>query len=148
MGLGVQGGWGAMGQWGYWGGTGQWGHWGVRPLASGEPLGQTPWGKWANGERWVKDAPGGRDWPRGGPLGEGQAKGGAGRAHMEGVGCPMAPGIARRAAKGPAPHLRRVGGTATVKAMLLEWCRARTRGYQVRMGGWLWGGHGRPWGAA
>ncbi|NXY51931.1 SMTL1 protein, partial [Ceuthmochares aereus] len=34
------------------------------------------------------------------------------------------------AAKGPAPHLKRVGGTAAVKAMLLEWCRARTRGYQ------------------
>ncbi|NXW08601.1 SMTL1 protein, partial [Fregetta grallaria] len=34
------------------------------------------------------------------------------------------------AATGPAPHLRRTGGTATVKAMLLEWCRARTRGYQ------------------
>ncbi|KAM6070065.1 smoothelin-like protein 1 isoform 2-T2 [Theristicus caerulescens] len=34
------------------------------------------------------------------------------------------------AATGPAPHLRRAGGTATVKAMLLEWCRARTRGYQ------------------
>ncbi|NXG67403.1 SMTL1 protein, partial [Hemiprocne comata] len=32
------------------------------------------------------------------------------------------------AAKGPAPHLKRAGGTATVKAMLLEWCRARTRG--------------------
>ncbi|XP_071618358.1 smoothelin-like protein 1 [Heliangelus exortis] len=34
------------------------------------------------------------------------------------------------AAKGPAPHLKRAGGTATVKAMLLEWCRSRTRGYQ------------------
>ncbi|NXU79089.1 SMTL1 protein, partial [Oreotrochilus melanogaster] len=34
------------------------------------------------------------------------------------------------AAKGPAPHLKRAGGTATVKAMLLEWCRFRTRGYQ------------------
>ncbi|XP_014113352.1 PREDICTED: smoothelin-like protein 1 [Pseudopodoces humilis] len=33
------------------------------------------------------------------------------------------------AAKGPAPHLRRSGGAATVKTMLLEWCRARTRGY-------------------
>ncbi|NXW39586.1 SMTL1 protein, partial [Phaetusa simplex] len=39
-------------------------------------------------------------------------------------------------AKGPAPHLRRVGGTATVKAMLLEWGGARTRGYQhVEVGG-------------
>ncbi|NXX40610.1 SMTL1 protein, partial [Tricholaema leucomelas] len=34
------------------------------------------------------------------------------------------------AAKGPAPHLKRTGSTATVKAMLLEWCRARTRSYQ------------------
>ncbi|KAM9605945.1 smoothelin-like protein 1 [Morphnus guianensis] len=34
------------------------------------------------------------------------------------------------AATGPAPHLKRTGGTAAVKAMLLEWCRARTRGYQ------------------
>ncbi|XP_075357497.1 smoothelin-like protein 1 [Mycteria americana] len=34
------------------------------------------------------------------------------------------------AATGPAPHLRRAGGAASVKAMLLEWCRARTRGYQ------------------
>ncbi|XP_040464820.1 smoothelin-like protein 1 [Falco naumanni] len=34
------------------------------------------------------------------------------------------------AATGPAPHLKRVGGSAAVKAMLLEWCRARTRGYQ------------------
>ncbi|XP_057252610.1 smoothelin-like protein 1 [Pezoporus wallicus] len=34
------------------------------------------------------------------------------------------------AATGPAPNLKRVGGTATVKAMLLEWCRARTRGYE------------------
>ncbi|KAM9278481.1 smoothelin-like protein 1 [Morus bassanus] len=34
------------------------------------------------------------------------------------------------AATGPAPHLKRTGGAATVKAMLLEWCRARTRGYE------------------
>ncbi|XP_050566775.1 smoothelin-like protein 1 [Cygnus atratus] len=34
------------------------------------------------------------------------------------------------AAKGPAPHLKRPGGAGSVKAMLLEWCRARTRGYQ------------------
>ncbi|CAM9479793.1 unnamed protein product [Bubo scandiacus] len=34
------------------------------------------------------------------------------------------------AATGPAPHLKRSGGTAAVKAMLLEWCRSRTRGYQ------------------
>ncbi|KAI6068278.1 Smoothelin-like protein 1 isoform X1 [Aix galericulata] len=34
------------------------------------------------------------------------------------------------AAKGPAPHLKRSGGAGSVKAMLLEWCRARTRGYQ------------------
>ncbi|NXP83218.1 SMTL1 protein, partial [Ramphastos sulfuratus] len=34
------------------------------------------------------------------------------------------------AAKGPAPHLKRTGSTATVKTMLLEWCRARTRNYQ------------------
>ncbi|XP_042691507.1 smoothelin-like protein 1 isoform X1 [Centrocercus urophasianus] len=34
------------------------------------------------------------------------------------------------AATGPAPHLKRVGATGSVKAMLLEWCRARTRGYQ------------------
>ncbi|NXE67793.1 SMTL1 protein, partial [Calcarius ornatus] len=39
------------------------------------------------------------------------------------------------AAKGPAPHLRRSGGAATVKTMLLEWCRARTRGYPVSAGG-------------
>ncbi|NXY27094.1 SMTL1 protein, partial [Atrichornis clamosus] len=38
------------------------------------------------------------------------------------------------AAKGPAPHLRRSGGAATVKTMLLEWCRARTRGYPVSAG--------------
>lgn len=40
-----------------------------------------------------------------------------------------------RAAKGPAPHLRRSGGAATVKTMLLEWCRARTRGYPVSAAG-------------
>ncbi|XP_021258195.1 smoothelin-like protein 1 isoform X2 [Numida meleagris] len=34
------------------------------------------------------------------------------------------------AATGPAPHLKRAGATGSVKAMLLEWCRARTRGYQ------------------
>ncbi|XP_031449132.1 smoothelin-like protein 1 [Phasianus colchicus] len=34
------------------------------------------------------------------------------------------------AATGPAPHLKRVGASGSVKAMLLEWCRARTRGYQ------------------
>ncbi|XP_074951464.1 smoothelin-like protein 1 isoform X2 [Phalacrocorax aristotelis] len=34
------------------------------------------------------------------------------------------------AATGPAPHLKRTGGAAMVKAMLLEWCRARTRGYE------------------
>ncbi|NXH41030.1 SMTL1 protein, partial [Dicaeum eximium] len=39
------------------------------------------------------------------------------------------------AAKGPAPHLRRSRGAATVKTMLLEWCRARTRGYPVSAGG-------------
>ncbi|NWZ66012.1 SMTL1 protein, partial [Acrocephalus arundinaceus] len=39
------------------------------------------------------------------------------------------------AAKGPAPHLRRSGGAATVKTMLLEWCRARTRGYAVSAAG-------------
>lgn len=53
---------------------------------------------------------------------------------MPGAGCPTAPGTACSAATGPAPHLKRAGGTATVKAMLLEWCRARTRGYQVRAG--------------
>ncbi|NWX11694.1 SMTL1 protein, partial [Aegotheles bennettii] len=34
------------------------------------------------------------------------------------------------AATGPAPHLKQSGGPAAVKAMLLEWCRARTRSYQ------------------
>ncbi|NXN15295.1 SMTL1 protein, partial [Indicator maculatus] len=34
------------------------------------------------------------------------------------------------AVKGAAPHLKRTGSTAAVKTMLLEWCRARTRGYQ------------------
>uniref|UniRef100_A0A8B9TFU4 Calponin-homology (CH) domain-containing protein n=2 Tax=Anas TaxID=8835 RepID=A0A8B9TFU4_ANAPL len=38
--------------------------------------------------------------------------------------------VGHRAAKGPAPHLKRPGGAGSVKAMLLEWCRARTRGYQ------------------
>ncbi|NXL84989.1 SMTL1 protein, partial [Alectura lathami] len=34
------------------------------------------------------------------------------------------------AATGPAPHLKRMGAAGSVKAMLLEWCRARTRSYQ------------------
>ncbi|NWJ00281.1 SMTL1 protein, partial [Crypturellus undulatus] len=34
------------------------------------------------------------------------------------------------AATGPAPHLRGTGGAAGVKAMLLSWCRARTRHYE------------------
>uniref|UniRef100_A0A8D0FDB0 Calponin-homology (CH) domain-containing protein n=1 Tax=Strix occidentalis caurina TaxID=311401 RepID=A0A8D0FDB0_STROC len=51
------------------------------------------------------------------------------------VGSPTAPGVPPRAATGPAPHLKRSGGTAAVKAMLLEWCRSRTRGYQVSTAG-------------
>uniref|UniRef100_A0A8B9PD17 Calponin-homology (CH) domain-containing protein n=1 Tax=Apteryx owenii TaxID=8824 RepID=A0A8B9PD17_APTOW len=35
-----------------------------------------------------------------------------------------------RAATGPAPHLKRTGGANTVKTMLLEWCRSRTRSYE------------------
>ncbi|NXV60418.1 SMTL1 protein, partial [Molothrus ater] len=50
------------------------------------------------------------------------------------------------AAKGPAPHLRRSGGAATVKTMLLEWCRARTRGYPVSAGGGGGRVRGRPGG--
>lgn len=56
-----------------------------------------------------------------------------GKHEVWGMRCPMVPSIAHRAAKGPAPHLKRTGSTATVKAMLLEWCRARTRSYQVRI---------------
>ncbi|XP_032074927.1 smoothelin-like protein 1 isoform X2 [Thamnophis elegans] len=37
------------------------------------------------------------------------------------------------AATGPAPNIKRTGGTNTVKTMLLEWCRAMTRGYEVSM---------------
>lgn len=67
-----------------------------------------------------------------------------GNAVTERLGVPMRDGgvwrfhspDSPRAAKGPAPHLRRSGGAATVKTMLLEWCRARTRGYPVSAG---WG---------
>ncbi|XP_019370123.1 PREDICTED: LOW QUALITY PROTEIN: smoothelin-like protein 1 [Gavialis gangeticus] len=38
------------------------------------------------------------------------------------------------AASGPAPNIKRTGGTNAIKNMLLEWCRAKTRGYEVR--GW------------
>ncbi|XP_070592283.1 smoothelin-like protein 1 [Erythrolamprus reginae] len=34
------------------------------------------------------------------------------------------------AATGPAPNIKRTGGANTVKTMLLEWCRAMTRGYE------------------
>ncbi|XP_015279848.1 PREDICTED: smoothelin-like protein 1 [Gekko japonicus] len=34
------------------------------------------------------------------------------------------------AASGPAPNVRRMGGANSVKSMLLEWCRAKTRGYE------------------
>ncbi|XP_062972996.1 smoothelin-like protein 1 [Elgaria multicarinata webbii] len=34
------------------------------------------------------------------------------------------------AATGPAPNIKRTGGANTVKTMLLEWCRAKTRGYE------------------
>nr|XP_056706810.1 smoothelin-like protein 1 [Euleptes europaea] len=34
------------------------------------------------------------------------------------------------AASGPAPNIRRMGGANSVKNMLLEWCRAKTRGYE------------------
>ncbi|NXK15814.1 SMTL1 protein, partial [Herpetotheres cachinnans] len=51
-------------------------------------------------------------------------------AHGGAAWSPTVPTTARRAATGPAPHLKRAGGSAAVKAMLLEWCRARTRGYQ------------------
>ncbi|XP_053144903.1 smoothelin-like protein 1 [Hemicordylus capensis] len=34
------------------------------------------------------------------------------------------------AASGPAPNIKRTGGANTVKNMLLEWCRAKTRGYE------------------
>lgn len=100
----------------------------------------------------------------GGPVradsghGEPPGGGGQGGAHLGGskgpgggvVGCvgwPTVPSIARRAATGPAPHLKRTGGTAAVKAMLLEWCRARTRGYQVRRWGRLQWGRQPPWGS-
>ncbi|NXK45069.1 SMTL1 protein, partial [Chauna torquata] len=43
--------------------------------------------------------------------------------------CPIVQ-VGYRAATGLAPHLKRTGGASSVKAMLLEWCRARTRGYQ------------------
>ncbi|KAM6465971.1 smoothelin-like protein 1 isoform 1-T4 [Liasis olivaceus] len=34
------------------------------------------------------------------------------------------------AATGPAPNIKRTGAASTVKTMLLEWCRAMTRGYE------------------
>ncbi|XP_065260507.1 smoothelin-like protein 1 [Emys orbicularis] len=34
------------------------------------------------------------------------------------------------AASGPAPNIKKTGGTNTIKNMLLEWCRAKTRGYE------------------
>ncbi|XP_025072654.1 smoothelin-like protein 1 isoform X2 [Alligator sinensis] len=34
------------------------------------------------------------------------------------------------AASGPAPNIKRTGGTNAIKNMLLEWCRAKTRGYE------------------
>ncbi|XP_063170839.1 smoothelin-like protein 1 [Candoia aspera] len=34
------------------------------------------------------------------------------------------------AATGPAPNIKRTGAANTVKTMLLEWCRAMTRGYE------------------
>ncbi|XP_034980686.1 smoothelin-like protein 1 [Zootoca vivipara] len=34
------------------------------------------------------------------------------------------------AATGPAPNIKKTGGANTVKTMLLEWCRAKTRGYE------------------
>ncbi|XP_058052656.1 smoothelin-like protein 1 isoform X1 [Ahaetulla prasina] len=34
------------------------------------------------------------------------------------------------AATGPAPNIKKTGGANTVKTMLLEWCRAMTRGYE------------------
>ncbi|KAJ6652608.1 hypothetical protein lerEdw1_011260 [Lerista edwardsae] len=34
------------------------------------------------------------------------------------------------AASGPAPNIKKTGGANTVKTMLLEWCRAKTRGYE------------------
>ncbi|XP_078239653.1 smoothelin-like protein 1 [Pogona vitticeps] len=33
-------------------------------------------------------------------------------------------------ASGPAPNIKKTGGANTVKTMLLEWCRAKTRGYE------------------
>ncbi|XP_048341403.1 smoothelin-like protein 1 [Sphaerodactylus townsendi] len=34
------------------------------------------------------------------------------------------------ATSGPAPNIRKMGGANSVKNMLLEWCRAKTRGYE------------------
>ncbi|XP_003215013.3 smoothelin-like protein 1 [Anolis carolinensis] len=34
------------------------------------------------------------------------------------------------AATGPAPNIKKTGGANTIKTMLLEWCRAKTRGYE------------------
>uniref|UniRef100_A0A8D0HKM8 Calponin-homology (CH) domain-containing protein n=1 Tax=Sphenodon punctatus TaxID=8508 RepID=A0A8D0HKM8_SPHPU len=34
------------------------------------------------------------------------------------------------AASGPAPNIKKMGGVNSVKNMLLEWCRAKTRGYE------------------
>ncbi|TFJ98680.1 Smoothelin-like protein 1 [Platysternon megacephalum] len=34
------------------------------------------------------------------------------------------------AASGPAPNIKKTGGANTIKNMLLEWCRAKTRGYE------------------
>ncbi|KAM6075558.1 smoothelin-like protein 1 [Chlamydotis macqueenii] len=82
---------------------------------------------------------------RGGPAGgaRGREPPGTARPRPEGAGGRPRAGAGARAqgrsailekfggaATGPAPHLRRAGGPASVKAMLLEWCRARTRGYQ------------------
>ncbi|XP_075283438.1 smoothelin-like protein 1 [Opisthocomus hoazin] len=84
-----------------WAGTGQWGR---------APLGRAV----ADGEAAAA------------PVGSG-ARGSPAR---RGCGEPTAPGPVCSTATGPVPHLRRAGGPATVKAMLLEWCRSRTRGYQ------------------
>lgn len=87
------------------------------------------WGTWdsrGTGQRGIQGT-----WGTGplgkGPVRETNPRGGTVRCPTERVG--------HRAAKGPAPHLKRPGGAGSVKAMLLEWCRARTRGYQVRGGG-------------
>lgn len=109
------------GYWGAWGNEGYREDWGV-PRAV--------WGGWYR-EGFVTMG----QWGTGAPDQRGSGV-------TEGLWVPMRDGGVwgshspgpPRAAKGPAPHLRRSGGAATVKTMLLEWCRARTRGYAVSAG--------------